>query len=119
MLRKPAGLADESFISFYHLDRLICPFDNREICLLQLLFEPWLPPGEPGAAGGKAKLKWVEEHMKFAERQQKPWPLPRPGSLIRNEWFNTLTNREQAAASLCICCGSGLGAPSGEVASQT
>ena len=50
---------------------------------------------------------------------QKPWPLPRPNELTRNEWFNSLTNREQAAASLCICCGSGLGAPSREVASQT
>lgn len=53
---------------------------------------------EAAGNGGKPPKKvskWVEEHMKYAERQGKPWPLPRPDCLAKNEWYGTLTNREQ------------------------
>lgn len=48
-----------------------------------------------GSGKSKKESKWVEEHMKYAERQGKPWPLPRPEHFTKNEWYGTLTNREQ------------------------
>ena len=45
-----------------------------------------------GEDGGDKKRKWVSEHMQLAERQGKPWPLPRGE---QSAWFTALPDREQ------------------------
>lgn len=43
----------------------------------------------------KSASSWTDQHMKFAEAEGLRWGQPHPESLKVNEWFQTLTAREQ------------------------
>ena len=52
------------------------------------------------AKTSKPSGNWTEQHMKFAEAEGLRWGQPYPEELKLNEWFETLTCREQDVLAL-------------------